>query len=111
MPNTENKTLPAVVLLVDSCHGVYIPQRFATNYDMGQWEVSDDQKECLLTGPDNPDNGYWDEWDIVLSNASYTKDGNKWTLYQDGDLWALCVELMTDEEKANFGMEEYSSEE
>lgn len=102
--NTENKTLPAVVLLVDSCHGVYVPQRFAMNYDMAQWDVKNDVKEVLNAGPDHGE--YWEAWEDVLNNASYTKDGNKWALYQDGDLFALCVELMSDEEKKNFGIEE-----
>jgi len=41
---------------------------------------------------------------MILNNARYTdKNGNVWRLMQDGDLWAYCFELMTDEEKENFG--------
>lgn len=29
-------------------------------------------------------------------------DGHEWFLYQDGDLWAVCPELLTDEEYENF---------
>jgi hypothetical protein len=100
----NNKSLPAVVLLVDGNQGIYVPQRFAINYDMAQWNVKSDVKEVLNAGPDHEE--YWEEWEDVLNNASYTKDGNKWTLYQDGDLWAYCYELMTPEERRNFGMDE-----
>jgi hypothetical protein len=48
----------------------------------------------------------WERGTDVLSNASYTDDkGNVFTLYQDGDLWAICFDKMTDGEKENFGFE------
>ena len=48
-----------------------------------------------------------DAWDEVLRRAKFVHDdGREFRLYQDGDLWALCYEHMTDEERSNFGMEE-----
>ena len=41
----------------------------------------------------------------VLNYATFTENGNVWRLYQDGDLWALCFELMTAKEKENFGFD------
>ncbi len=29
-----------------------------------------------------------------------------WCLYQDSDLWAVCEELLTEEERENFGWNE-----
>lgn len=111
--NTQSKTnLPAIRLLVDSCHGQYMPQRFAINYDLenkfdsdGKWYGSDAfDLSTIEDGPDNPD--YWEAWDNILSSTNFKQDGYTWHLHQDGDLWAYCVELMTEEEKRNFGFEE-----
>ena len=55
----------------------------------------------------NPDDDYyWEAWDWILGHAKYTdKDGSVYRLWQDGDLWGLCYERMTNEEKKNFDME------
>jgi hypothetical protein len=61
-----------------------------------------------LTGPHREE--YWDAWTDVCDNASYTdSDGYIWNLHQDGDLWAICQELMTDEEYLGFYGEERES--
>ncbi len=99
------KSLTAVSLLIDSCHGVYVPQRFINNFDLSLWQgISEENKNILSEGPDHE--WYWEEWDEVLQRATFTQDGHTWRLVQDGDLWAFCHELMTDEEKHNFGMDE-----
>ena len=97
-----NKKLPAVILLCDACHGIYIPSIFIESIEgIQEWKnISNYDKEQLK----NSDNeNYWHSWDNVLSKAEFTKDGNTWRLHQDGDLWLLCYELMTDEQKQNFG--------
>ena len=100
---TQNQTIDSVVHIFDSARGVYIPQAFA-NYCNENWHgVSEENRTILKDGPDNE--LYWDTWDEVLNNASFEKDGNKWTLYQDGDLWALCDADMTNDQKRNFGFE------
>ena len=46
---------------------------------------------------------YWDVWHDVTQNATVkTKDGYIFRLYQDGDLWLYCDELMTEQEKIDF---------
>jgi len=43
----------------------------------------------------------------VLDYATLKDDnGHVWRLWQDGDLWAYCEELMTDAEYSNFFGEE-----
>jgi hypothetical protein len=40
----------------------------------------------------------------MLDNATYTdEDKNTWHLYHDGDLFAICYDLLTDEDKSNMG--------
>lgn len=87
----------AVHLLIDGCNGQYCAQRFAENFDLTLWSGIDPEEiGILLIGPDHPD--YWETWDDVMSNASFTHDGHTWTLTQDSDVWALCKEKMTNEE-------------
>lgn len=90
--------------LLSDRHGIYIPAKFIECYCGESWNVTaDNQKE--LSSPDNQ--YYWETWEIVLNNAAYVDvDGNKWHLYQDGDLYAVCYELLNDEEKQFIGIEE-----
>lgn len=91
-------------LLLSDSRGVYIPRDFVNNFDLNKWHI--DQKYIdVLSSPD--DEFYWDYWDVVCGNAYYIDEQcNKWVLHQDGDLLAICYELLTDEEKANFGFDE-----
>lgn len=93
----------SLVFLIDSNRGIYVPQEFAERYRYGN--VTEEQLDILRHGPET--DGYWDTWDEVLQNAECTSpDGNVYRLWQDGDLWAYCEELMTDEEYKNFFGEE-----
>ena len=96
--------MSGIEILLNDSRGVYIPQTFAETFDMEGWGVSDKDRDILLAGPDYKENEfYWETWDSVLSNASYTdKNGNIWHLSQEGDLFAYCDHLMTDEEYENF---------
>lgn len=86
-------------LLFDSRHGVYIPQAFAES--CAHWSGLPEDFQDLLLGPESED--YWDIWTDVLNNATYTDSaGNVWHLWQDGDLWACCEELMSDQEYEEF---------
>ena len=88
-------------LLLNSARGIYIPQNFVECFDADEWHLSQhDVNE--LSDPNNE--FYWDAWNSVLDTAYFVdEEGNKWTLFQDGDLWAICFELMTEEELDNFG--------
>lgn len=95
------------LLLSDAC-GVFIPQIFCYDCVMDEWGLDPESwavKTCLA-GPET--DGYWDAWEEILNKAVLiTADGCKYYLHQDGDLWALCPELMTAEEKQNFGWDEF----
>lgn len=90
--------------LLNDAHGQLIPAKFIECYNPTAWGVTaDDQKE--LSSPDNP--YYWETWESVEQYATFTDtDGNKWHLWQDGDLFAVCYELLSDNEKQFLGMEE-----
>ena len=96
--------MSGIQLLLSDARGIYIPMNFVEFFDLSQWNIDSKYIE-RLSSPDNE--WYWDNWDVVLNNAKHTdSEGNVWTLWQDGDLWAVCPVLMTDEEKQNFGFEE-----
>jgi hypothetical protein len=100
MVDRRKSNMSGMELLVSDRHGVYIPQIFAGKFSGGDWHIAESNSDWLsiLTGPD-ANEGYWDAWDAVLGRASYTdSNGFVWTLHQDGDLWAVCPELMTEEE-------------
>lgn len=94
-----------VNLLLSDARGVFIPRDFVEGFDLTKWEgiKHDDAEICK-----NPDHDwYWEAWETILSNAQYVHtDGRVFHLYQDGDLWALCYDSMSEEEKRNFGIED-----
>jgi hypothetical protein len=93
----------AVVLLLSDYHGIYLPHKFATTFDLSKYTGLKDESIRALRGGPQADN-YWEAWTDVLDNARMTSHGLDYVLYQDGDLWALCVGRMTKEERRNFGM-------
>ena len=97
----ENKENPmsGLELLISDNRGIYIPRDFAMYHEDMDGVLAEDM-EILKSGPDHEH--YWEAWDSVLQNATATHNGKVWRLSQDGDLWAYCEELMTDEEYYNF---------
>ena len=103
----KSKTLDAVSLLLSDSRGIYIPQHFAQDFDLAAWGIDPESEDIksLNEGPESE--WYWEAWESILNKAQYRDAAdNVYTLHQDGDLWALCVERMTDEEKSNFGFGE-----
>ena len=94
------------ILILDSRHGQYIPKLFIDECLHNNWNISD---YCDIETLQNPDNdGYWQEWETVLNNAYYVdKNGVKWSLHQDGNLWAIAYDLMTKEDHLEFFGEYY----
>jgi hypothetical protein len=59
-----------------------------------------DDLMTVLQGPDHE--WYYDAWDSILTRASFTRDGNTWALWQDGDLFLVCDDLLSDDEYREF---------
>ena len=95
------KQLQAVNLLLSDCRGIKIPQDFYNNFDLSKWHI---KKSYFLNNlNDCYSENYWNAWEEVLDNAYYLDDnGNKFVLYQDGDLFGICYEIMTDSERLEF---------
>jgi len=104
----------SVILLLSDARGVYIPRDFLT-HGLGEidsdrcaaWGLTETNREWWEDAASPDSEFYWDAWEWILNNARYIDSaGNVYNLYQDGDLWALCYDRMTPEEKQNFGFDE-----
>jgi|SRR6516225_9583284 hypothetical protein len=106
-------TINAVTLLLSDSRGIYIPRDFVCNeygeidiHHCAEWGLTEENKNWWQDAANFYSENYWDDWHWILDNAKFKDgNGNVYTLYQDGDLWALCIDKMTDEEKKNFEME------
>lgn len=89
-----------VKILLDSCRGIYIPQNFANEFKTDEFSgIEKSDLDIIKVGPDHP--WYWESWQTITDNASFTEDGRQWTLYQDGDLFAIADD-MPDAEREEF---------
>lgn len=77
------------ICLVDSHHGIYIPQAFIKSAgDRWVLNVENDVIRDIQEGPDAE--FYWESWDALMANA-YFIDHNcfRWTLMQEQDLFMV----------------------
>lgn len=88
------------ILLMDSARGVYIPANFATEVERDAVSgVRPELLDRLAREDGHKIDGYWDVWQEVLDNAIVTYKGWEYTLHQDGDLWLVASDLMTQEQQ------------
>lgn len=102
--------MSGIFLLVDGCHGIYVPRSFAQRYGDHVKGVDPADIELLLKGPDEVEH-YWDVWAEVLDQGYIERDGYKYLLDQEGDLFAVCRERMTPSEHENYYGEPMGAEE
>jgi len=95
--NTPYKIQDQELLLSDA-RGIYIPCDFL-DFEILASQLTSDQRESL-SDPENE--YYWEAWDEVL-NQEFTDDkGLKWSLYQDGNLWAIPSHWEWDEDSETY---------
>ena len=106
--------MQAVILILSASRGIYIPRDFVCD-DYNEvatehceaWGLNDSNKEQWIDAADPESDYYWEAWHWILNNARFTNEnGDVYTLHQDGDLWGLCIDRMSEEEKYNFGFDE-----
>lgn len=97
----------AIIHFLDSSRGQYIPRDFAQIVNREVLHgVSLELLDSLAEEDSNNGEFYWEDWEMVLNDARIILDGVEYTLYHDGDLWLVNIDLMTTEERASFGFEE-----
>ena len=98
----------AIIHFLDSARGQFIPRDFAQCINREFLSgVSNALMDSLAKEDSNDGEFYWDDWDQVLNKARIIVDGIEYTLHHDGDLWLINFDLMTNEEKQNFGFEDF----
>lgn len=108
------KHLDSINLILSDTRGIYIPRDFLTD-DFNEiawshcnaWGLNESNAREWMDAVNPESECYWECWQWVCDNARFTDgEGNVYTLHQDGDLWGICYERMTDLEKEHFGFEE-----
>jgi hypothetical protein len=106
--------MDAVNLILSDARGIYIPRDFLTDGQnqiawehCAAWGLTRLNTQHWVMATDPESEFYWEDWEWILANARYLdkKTGDIYYLHQDGDLWGLCYEKMTNKEKENFGLE------
>ena len=88
--------MPEPILLLTDANGIYIPKYFSEMFP----DLLDDDTKEVLSNPENE--WYWDVWEDIINYHPVEledDDGNKYFLYQQGDLWAIPVGWEWDEDK------------
>lgn len=84
-----------IELLLDGARGVYIPRDAARELNWVPNTASPQDLKILESGPDHE--WYWEAWETVLDNGKLmSSNGSYWTLYQDGDLFAIREDIEID---------------
>ena len=92
--------------IVDSRHGVFVPMVFAQTVNRSLLSgVSGETLDYLAKEESVEDVDFWDVWDSVLNNARITHNGKIYHLHQDGDLFAIDWDNLTEDESEAFGLE------
>lgn len=88
-----------MILAVDENRGIYAPQQFI-NYYGGSLICSDNDynvidltlaKDDIISGPDHE--FYWDSWDDIINNCHIIDNGEKYRIYQNGDIWLIPEDM------------------
>lgn len=101
----------AVVLILSDARGIYIPRDFICDDNneiawehCAKWGLTRDNLQYWEAAADPDNEWYWGAWQWICEHAYFTaENGDKYHLYHDGDLWGICYDKMTMEEKQNFG--------
>ena len=92
--------------IVNAAHGVFVPMLFARTVNRALLSgVTTEDLDYLAKEESTEDDGFWDTWDSVLNNARITHNGKIYHLHQDGDLFAIDWDNLTDDESEAFGLE------
>ena len=83
-----------IELLASDARGIYIPQYVAESYTLEPIRRTPQSiarlERDLYTLKEGPEaEGYWETWDEVLDIACIRVGRARWSLYQNGDCWAL----------------------
>jgi hypothetical protein len=92
-----------IQLLVDGINGIHIPEIFCRQVLAGIFDgtnpwfgIDSGDLTAVLRGDEDSLAG--ESWENILTDAHYHDDGDLVELHQDGDLFMICIEKMTEEQ-------------
>ena len=92
--------------IVDGSHGVFVPMVFAQTVNRALLSGVDAETLDYLAKEESvEDVDFWDIWDSVLNNARIAHNGKIYHLHQDGDLFIIDWDNLTEDESEAFGLE------
>lgn len=92
-----------IVILCDGVNGVYIPKIMVEKLFEAGWTNITEDDVNYFNSSDPHDDLYWDRWTDITDKTEYTdEDGVVFTLHHDGDLFAIALDAMTEEEIEEF---------
>lgn len=102
--------MQSIILILSDARGIYIPRDFICddNNEIAiercrAWGLNETNEHQWRDAANPESEHYWDAWEWVLNNAKYiTKDGDVYHLHQDGDLFGICYDKMSEDEKYSF---------
>lgn len=77
----DNETIQ---LAVDGVHGIYVPKRFFEMYPQFLEHLNEDD-QYIINNPEHEQ--YWHLWEYFVDNFHVIKDGVRWSLYCDNDVF------------------------
>jgi len=90
-----------IVLLLSDCRGTNIPHDFVTGFKLESWIGIRD--EDIESCQDITHEHYWEAWDSIMSSARYVNpEGKIYSLHQDGDLFCVAWDDLSDDEYHEF---------
>lgn len=92
----EIKVIDSIVL-VDGCHGIYVPKGFYNRYNDSEYLHNVDAEKMEYIGNTNnmENDDYFDTWASIMDSAYFLVDGKKYSIeYSEysGDLLGVCYE-------------------
>lgn len=73
-----------IQLAVDGSFGIYVPKRFFERYPQFV-EHLNEEDQAIIENPEHEQ--YWEVWDHFVTHFEVMKEGVRWTIYQDDDVF------------------------
>lgn len=88
-------TNDTIQLAVDGSFGIYVPKRFFERFPQFLEHLNDEDQD-IITNPEHEH--YFEVWDQFVSTFEVVKDGNRWSIYQDDDVFFVSEHHVFDDE-------------
>lgn len=89
----STKNTESIILAVDGIYGRYVYKRFFERFPQFLERIEPSERH-IVTDPDHQD--YCDVWDDFYRDFEVMKDGIRWYLFEDGDIYFVSEDYNWD---------------